>query len=280
MPTIVDLEDREFEAAADRARSSTSSAARSDRVHSSSDRRATTNTRRRRPHRNVRERSSRRSTFRRRRVAARVSLNNNMEVSVMMGVVSNETLTAMERRRLEMSTEYFLVPTPVMSTGGVATSTFPPAVPAVEMTSLFRNEVWVVPALSLSALVMVFIAGFEVFVVCKARRTTPSRRHLFLGQMLLLGLFGCAALGTVLAVQPTPFSCGVVRFGTGVALALVFASLLVKCVFLISLNSGVYLPASYQALLLLFAVLIQVNSHADTLTIYRIKAKYCLWISV
>ncbi|GLG98395.1 Metabotropic glutamate receptor [Gryllus bimaculatus] len=105
---------------------------------------------------------------------------------------------------------------------------------------------------------MVVIAGFEVFVLCKARRTTPSRRHLFLGQMLLLGLFLCACVGGVLAATPTPATCGAVRFGAGVAFALVFAALLVKCVFLISLNGGVYLPAPYQALLLLFAVLIQV----------------------
>lgn len=46
--------------------------------------------------------------------------------------------------------------------------------------------------------------------------------------------------------------------GTGVAYTIVFASLLVKCVFLISMNGGVYLPAPYQALLLLFAMLIQI----------------------
>jgi hypothetical protein len=37
----------------------------------------------------------------------------------------------------------------------------------------------------------------------------------------------------------------------------VYSTLLVKLVFLVSLNSGVYLPATYQALLLCFAVLIQ-----------------------
>lgn len=102
------------------------------------------------------------------------------------------------------------------------------------------------------------MAAFEVFVLCKAWQTSPSRRHLFLGQMLLLGLFLCACLAAVLTVTPSVFACGLIRFGSGVAYALVFASLLVKCVFLISLNSGVYLPAPYQGLLLLFAVLIQV----------------------
>lgn len=121
-----------------------------------------------------------------------------------------------------------------------------------------RKEPWVVPVLVLTSLVMLMMAAFEIFVLCKAWQTSPSRRHLFLGQMLLLGLFLCASLAAILTVSPSVFSCGFIRFGSGVAFALVFASLLVKCVFLISLNSGVYLPAPYQGLLLLFAVLIQV----------------------
>ena len=48
-----------------------------------------------------------------------------------------------------------------------------------------------------------------------------------------------------------------VRLGTGLAYTLVYSTLLVKLVFLISLNSGVYLPATYQSLLLCFAILIQ-----------------------
>lgn len=46
-----------------------------------------------------------------------------------------------------------------------------------------------------------------------------------------------------------------------------FSTLLVKLVFLISLNSGVYLPATYQALLLCFAILIQLVISTKTLMI-------------
>lgn len=156
-----------------------------------------------------------------------------------------------------MSTEFFLVPQ--STTNAPSTVHLPPkAVDASKIASVFRNEVWVVPVLALAAVTMTLIASFEVFVLCKAWRTTPSRRHLFLGQMLLLGLFACAGLAAIIAVSPTQVTCAVVRFGTGVAYATVFASLLVKCVFLISLNGGVYLPAPYQGLLLLFAILIQV----------------------
>lgn len=65
--------------------------------------------------------------------------------------------------------------------------------------------------------------------------------------MLLLGLLIGSAVGFAYAVQPTEFSCAVVRFGTGLSYALIYSSLLVKLVFLISLNTGVYLPATYQA---------------------------------
>ncbi|PSN56476.1 hypothetical protein C0J52_08433 [Blattella germanica] len=177
-------------------------------------------------------------------------------------------------RRVELSTEFFLVPersNPIVPSGAtgvvLVNRTVCPGCGndfgnrtklARNISGVLRKEVWVIPLLVFSSLTMLVIAGFEVFVLCKAWRTTPSRRHLFLGQMLLFGLFLCSVLGATLAATPTPATCAVVRFGTGFAYAIVFAALLVKCVFLISLNGGVYLPAPYQALLLLFAVLIQV----------------------
>ncbi|XP_017138542.1 uncharacterized protein LOC108153223 isoform X2 [Drosophila miranda] len=201
--------------------------------------------------------------------------------------------------RLEMSTEFFVVPTltassttsssssttstPTRSLGARARSASTPrdsqgnssghghshghghghgTPPSIVSTHLpfagLRKEPWVVPVLVLATLTMLMMAAFEIFVLFKAWRTSPSRRHLFLGQMLLLGLFACASLGAIITAQPTLLSCGAIRFGVGVAYALVFAALLVKCVFLISLNGGVYLPAPYQGLLLLFALLIQV----------------------
>ena len=65
--------------------------------------------------------------------------------------------------------------------------------------------------------------------------------------------------GIVYSTEETPSSCVLVRLGTGISYVLIYSSLLVKLVFLISLNTGVYLPAMYQALLLFFAVLVQVR---------------------
>ncbi|KAL1501730.1 hypothetical protein ABEB36_007006 [Hypothenemus hampei] len=193
----------------------------------------------------------------------KIPLEENESESENDYVNSEEEEAMALRRRIEMSTEFFLIPsssssspeTPSLNNPAVRISK---TADGDKIAGVFRNEVWVVPVLALSAITMILIAGFEVFVLCKAWRTTPSRRHLFLGQMLLLGLFSCAGLASVVAASPTQFTCALIRFGTGVAYAIVFASLLVKCVFLISLNGGVYLPAPYQGLLLLFAILIQV----------------------
>lgn len=122
---------------------------------------------------------------------------------------------------------------------------------------LYRNS-WVIPMMALATVNVIMILTFEVYVVCKAARNTPSRRHLFLGQMLLLGLLIGSLLGFAYAVEPSDISCAIIRLGTGISYALIYSSLLVKLVFLISLNTGVYLPATYQALLYLFCMIVQV----------------------
>ena len=71
---------------------------------------------------------------------------------------------------------------------------------------------------------------------------------------LLLG----SSLGFPYALERSEATCVAVRVGTGLSYVLIYSSLLVKLVFLISLNTGVYLPAMYQALLFFFCVLVQV----------------------
>ena len=121
----------------------------------------------------------------------------------------------------------------------------------------FRREVWVIPVLAAAGSIILIMVIFEIYLVSQTVKTSPSRRHLFLGQMLLLGLLASAAMSVVFTLQPTNLTCAMVRLGTGLAYTLVYSTLLVKLVFLISLNSGVYLPATYQSLLLCFAILIQ-----------------------
>lgn len=89
-------------------------------------------------------------------------------------------------------------------------------------------------------------------------RTCPSRRHLFLGQMLLLGLFLSSVMGLAFAPNSNWLTCTLIRAGVGVCFAIVYGTLLVKTVFLLSLHTGVYLSAEYQALLLFFIISTQV----------------------
>jgi len=55
--------------------------------------------------------------------------------------------------------------------------------------ALLSPEPWAAALLSLAAANVVAALLMEAYVVCRASRDVPSRRHLFLGQMLLLGLF-------------------------------------------------------------------------------------------
>ena len=120
-----------------------------------------------------------------------------------------------------------------------------------------RDADWVVPIIVTSSLTIVSLLLFEVFIFVGSRRNTPSHRHLFLGQLLLLGLLSSAVLSLLYTIRPSPAICAVIRFGSGLSYTLIYSTLLVKLIFLISLNSEIYLPATYQILLLIFAVLIQ-----------------------
>ncbi|KAK3877163.1 hypothetical protein Pcinc_018116 [Petrolisthes cinctipes] len=118
---------------------------------------------------------------------------------------------------------------------------------------------WVVPLLAAAATNAAAIIAFEIYVLVRAGQNSPSRRHLLLGQCLLVGLLLASLSALPITLSPSPLTCAATRVLVGVSSALVFGTLLVKCVFLISLNSGVYLPAHYQALLLFFIVLVQVS---------------------
>ena len=52
----------------------------------------------------------------------------------------------------------------------------------------------------------------QVYIVARAAQGTPSRRHLFLGQCLLLGLLLSSLIGLPLALEPSVMSCAAVRW--------------------------------------------------------------------
>ena len=50
-----------------------------------------------------------------------------------------------------------------------------------------QDEVWVVPMVVISAISVSVIIIYQVLIIYRASRISPSRRHLFLSQVLLLG---------------------------------------------------------------------------------------------
>lgn len=122
----------------------------------------------------------------------------------------------------------------------------------------FRDEPWVIPLVSLSLFNIAIILIFEVYVLYKS---CGGRRHLFLGQILLLGLFLCSLLGLFYVPQPHKLFCSITRAGLGIVYAIVFGALLVKCVFLLKLHGGVYFNASFQGLFLFFVVAVEVSNN-------------------
>lgn len=122
----------------------------------------------------------------------------------------------------------------------------------------FRKDQWVPPLVILSSINIFMILSFELYVIFKAVRTVPSRRHLFLGQTLLFGLFICSVLGFVFTLKTNLITCILTRTGLGIGYSLVFGTLLVKTIFLLGLHDGTYLPALYQVTLLLFIFATQV----------------------
>lgn len=121
----------------------------------------------------------------------------------------------------------------------------------------FRDEIWVLPLLALSVLNMAAIICFQFFVLCKICNSGAKSRNMFLGQMLLMGLFLASLTGIAFVFTPDWISCLLIRLGSGTSYALIFSSLLVKSLFLMSLHNSYVLPIIYQALLLLFAVAVQ-----------------------
>ncbi|XP_054710564.1 metabotropic glutamate receptor-like [Uloborus diversus] len=119
----------------------------------------------------------------------------------------------------------------------------------------FRDEPWVIPVVALSMFNIAAIIIFEIFVLYKS---CGGRRHLLMGQILLLGLLLCSLLGLTYVPQPHWLFCGIARAGVGIAYAIVYGTLLVKCIFLLKLHHGVYFNASFQGLLLFFVVAVEV----------------------
>ncbi|XP_053213973.1 LOW QUALITY PROTEIN: uncharacterized protein LOC128397284 [Panonychus citri] len=129
-------------------------------------------------------------------------------------------------------------------------------IPSLGLT--LRSESWVIPLLSLASINILLILLLESLVIFRVHRKTSKPPQLFLGQTLLLALFLTSLHGYFTLLSPTTFICTLTTAGLGLGYSLIFGTLLVKSIFLLSLHSGTYLPLLYQFLLLFFIMSTQV----------------------
>merc|ERR1719458_2342998 len=131
-------------------------------------------------------------------------------------------------------------------------------VKASRQTGWWREENWVLPILILASATLLLLLLFQVLLLVRSIRGRGSNRCTRLtSQLLLTGLLACATIAFLYTLAPSHTSCALIRFGSGLSYSIVYSTLLVKLIFLICLNSGIYLTAVYQAVLLFFAILIQ-----------------------
>jgi hypothetical protein len=131
---------------------------------------------------------------------------------------------------------------------------------------------WIIALGVCAGLGLVCVLVFEIYILYKLMGTKIGKqwRTMWLGQLLLFGLF-CSYL-TLFAYlfTPTKATCGITRFGVGVSYAMCFAILLVKLMVLLTsktsadtllpgdVDSPNYLRGIYQFLMFLFVVGVQV----------------------
>jgi len=133
---------------------------------------------------------------------------------------------------------------------------------SLEVASLqvgwWREDNWVLPILILASATLILLLVFQVLLLVRSLRGRGnSKCTRLMSQLLLAGLLACATIAFLYTLAPTHTSCALIRFGSGLSYSIVYSTLLVKLIFLICLNSGIYLTSAYQAILLFFSVLIQ-----------------------
>lgn len=143
----------------------------------------------------------------------------------------------------------------------------------IDSSTRFDNGFdWIIAIGVCAGLGIVCVLVFEVYILYKLMGTKIGKqwRTMWLGQLLLFGIF-CSYL-TLFAYlfTPTKATCGITRFGVGVSYAMCFAILLVKLMVLLTsktsadtllpgdVDSPNYLRGIYQFLMFIFVVGVQV----------------------
>ncbi|XP_021339542.1 metabotropic glutamate receptor-like, partial [Mizuhopecten yessoensis] len=117
----------------------------------------------------------------------------------------------------------------------------------------------------------VAVLVFEIYILFKLLGTRIGRqwRTMWLGQLLLFGIFLSYLTLFAFLFIPTNATCGIIRFGIGVSYATIYSVLLVKLMVILTsttseslipgdVESPNYLKGIYQFLMFIFAVGVQV----------------------
>ena len=147
--------------------------------------------------------------------------------------------------------------------------------PREENDSMTRFEIghdWIIAIGVLAGLGLVCVLVFEIYILYKLMGTKIGKqwRTMWLGQLLLFGLFLCYLTLLAYIWTPTKATCCITRLGVGISYSICFAVLLVKLMVLLTsksssdnlipgdMESPNYLRGIYQFLMFVFVVGVQV----------------------
>ncbi|XP_076435087.1 metabotropic glutamate receptor 2-like [Babylonia areolata] len=138
---------------------------------------------------------------------------------------------------------------------------------------------WIIALGVLAGLGILAVLVFEIYILYKLLGTRMGHkwRTMWLGQLLLFGIFLCYLTLFAYLPIPTDATCGITRFGVGVSYSICFAVLLVKLMVILTskstessllpgdMESPNYLKGVYQFLMFVFVVGVQVVIDAQWL---------------
>ena len=147
------------------------------------------------------------------------------------------------------------------------------------MTRFEVGQNWIIALGVMAGLGVLIVIIFEIYILYRLLGTRLGHRWrtMWLGQLLLFGIFLCYMTLFAYILIPTRVTCGIIRFGVGVSYAFCFAVLLVKLMVILTsksskhsfqagdVESANYLKGVYQFLMFMFAVGIQIVIDAQWL---------------
>ncbi|XP_071094247.1 metabotropic glutamate receptor 3-like [Haliotis cracherodii] len=147
------------------------------------------------------------------------------------------------------------------------------------MTRFEIGQRWIIALGVLAGLGILAVIIFEIYILYKLLGTRMGSRWrtMWLGQLLLFGIFLSFLTLFAFIPVPTKATCALTRFGVGVSYSIMFAVLLVKLMVILTsktseasllpgdIESPNYLKGIYQFLMFMFAVGVQVVIDAQWL---------------